>query len=159
MCDVLHELHQRLEEEGQEVDIVGHSLGGILAVSLAQRSRLVRRAITLSSPFGGSSLAAIMRFFAPNSIMNDVYPQSKLLVDARSKELTIPVLSVVTTGGRSPMIPEPNDGVVSILSQKALYGPEYVERSVNHFEVLLDFDTAQLISDFLWCPTLLPSSS
>ena len=156
MCDVLHELHQKIEEGGQEIDIVGHSLGGILAVSLAQRSKLVKHVVTLSSPFGGSSLAAIMRFFAPNTIMNDVHPQSKLLVDARSNPLTIPVLSVVTTGGRSPMIPEPNDGVVSILSQKALYGPEYVERSVNHFEVLLDVDTARIISDFIWCPTRRP---
>lgn len=150
MANVLSELHKQLEDDGRRISIVGHSLGGVLAVSLAQRSALVDRIVTMGSPFGGSSLASIMCFFAPNTVMNEVRPQSKLLTDVRKKELTTPVLSIVTTGGQSPMIPESNDGVVSVVSQKALYGPRYVERPVNHFEVLLDGETAQLISDFIW---------
>lgn len=150
MRQVLTELVRMAEEADETIDIVGHSLGGVLAVALSQRFPKVRRIVTLSAPFGGSAIASMMRFIAPGTIMEDIHPHSRLLTDLRSKPVTVPVKSVVTTAGRSPLLPEPNDGVVSITSQKSLVGPTYVERTVNHFEVLLDGDSARIISEFLW---------
>lgn len=149
MSLVLDEVAERMSTD-PEIVIVGHSLGGVLAVALSQRCPNVQKVVTLAAPFGGSNIASVMRWLAPNSIMNDVYPQSRLITGIRTKELTVPIFSIVTTGGRSPLIPEPNDGVVSVVSQKSLYGPHYVERAVNHFECLLDGETAQIISEFIW---------
>lgn len=149
MSVVLDEIEGRLRED-EDASIIGHSLGGVLAVALAQRCPQVQRVVTISAPFGGSHIASVMRWLSPNSFMNDIYPQSRLLTGIRTKALTVPVFSIVTTGGRSPLIPEPNDGVVAVSSQRALNGPQYVVRDVNHFECLLDPETANLISEFLW---------
>ena len=149
MLDVVDSIDSRINDDGEEALIIGHSLGGVLGVAVAQRNPLVKRLVTLASPFGGSMVAAMMRFMAPNTILDDIYPQSRLMVGIHRAALTIPTLSVITTGGRSPLIAEPNDGVVSVSSQKALYGPRYVERDVNHFEVLMDLETKRLIEEFI----------
>ncbi len=148
MAVVLDEIADRMASD-PDITIVGHSLGGVLAVALSQRCSNVRQVVTMGAPFGGSNIASVMRWLSPHSFMNDIYPQSRLITGIHNKALTIPVFSIVTTGGRSPLIPEPNDGVVSVASQKALYGPHYVERGVNHFECLLDGETAQIISEFI----------
>lgn len=149
MSVVLDEVEDRMKDDSDAI-IIGHSLGGVLSVALSQRCPQVKKVVTLGAPFGGSHIASVMRWLAPNSFMNDIYPQSRLLTGIRTKALTVPVFSIVTTGGRSPLIPEPNDGVVSVSSQRYLSGPQYVERNVNHFECLLDPETATMISEFLW---------
>lgn len=150
MSKVLDELVERAQDGPDSIDIVGHSLGGVLAVSLAQRLPKIRRVVTLSAPFGGSALASMLRFIAPGTIMEDIHPHSRLVMGLRSKPILAPTMSIVTTAGRSPLLPEANDGVVSISSQKSLPGPVYIERPVNHFEVLLDLETARLIDLHLW---------
>lgn len=147
---ILDQLVERAEASDETFDVIGHSLGGILAVALSQRTDRVRRVVTLSTPFGGSRLAAFMQFLAPGSLMEDIQPYSNLLTTVRSTPLTIPVTSVVTTGGTSPMMFERNDGVVTISSQMALDGPTYVEHDLSHFEVLLDNDVAKKITETLW---------
>jgi pimeloyl-ACP methyl ester carboxylesterase len=134
----------------EQIDIIGHSLGGVIGVILAHRLPNIRRVVTMSSPFGGSRIAAFLQFITPGTFMQDVQPLSPIMSEVRSKELSVPVLSLVTTGGRSPAILEPNDGVVSLQSQRALNGPRFIERPVNHFEVLLDEETPRIISEFLW---------
>lgn len=146
---VVDEIEKQIKEAG-EIDIVGHSLGGVFAVALSRRCPNIRRVVTMSSPFGGSRIAAFLQFITPGTFMESIQPYSSLMTEVRNGPLRAPVLSVVTTGGRSPAMPEANDGVVSLQSQRALDGPRYVELPVNHFEVLLAEETLPLIRDFLW---------
>jgi pimeloyl-ACP methyl ester carboxylesterase len=147
---VLDQLVEQAEKEDQPFDIIGHSLGGILTSAISQRTTKSRRAITMSSPFGGSRMAAWIQFMAPGSLLGDIQPFSSLLTEVRELGPGCPMLSFVTTGGASPLMLEPNDGVVTVRSQKALKGPQYIDRDVNHFEILLDPDTVNSIKNFLW---------
>lgn len=148
---VLEQLQDAAAKEDEPFDIVGHSLGGIFATILSQTSTKVRRVVTLSTPFGGSRMAAWLQFMAPGSLLEDIQPFSTTLRDIRNYTGPgCPMLSVVTTGGGSPVMLERNDGVVTVRSQRALKGPKYIERELNHFEVLLDPTTATAITEFLW---------
>jgi pimeloyl-ACP methyl ester carboxylesterase len=138
------------DQEAEPFDVIGHSLGGLMAVALSKRCANVRRIATLSSPFGGSRWAAFVQFLAPGTLLGDIQPFSGLVQEVRTGDLRSPTLSVVTTGGNTPFLFEHNDGVVTLASQRALHGPRYVEISVNHFEVLLDADVAGLVKSHLW---------
>lgn len=145
---VINEI-ERKALESEPFDIVGHSLGGVIGVILAQRCPQVRRVVTMASPFGGSRMAAFLQFLTPGTFMHHMQPLSPIMVEARQTPPR-PTLSLVTTGGSIPAFLEPNDGVVTLNSQRALIGASYVDVAVNHFEVLLDAQTPRLIFEFLW---------
>lgn len=130
-------------------DIIGHSLGGLLGVRLAQECPMVRRVVTMGSPFGGSQVAQFLRFFRPNSLMDDIQPYSPFLVKLRNTPFIQPVMSLVTSGGRNAMIAGANDGIVSVASQMDIRGPRFVEVDLSHSEVLLADESVGLISAFL----------
>ena len=60
---------------------------------------------------------------------------------------TKPHLAIVATQGL-PFFPEDNDGAITVASQTALDGARYARLPLNHFEVLLSHDVADLIRTF-----------
>lgn len=140
----------RAKEEGRPIRIISHSLGGIMALHLSFNAPNVEKIVTLGTPFGGSKIASLMRWLTPSQLFDDIHPQSGAVRTLFANKLAVPVRSIVTTGGKLPVFHEPNDGVVTVESQKALSGPEYIEISTNHFEVLLHPTTVDLIQEFLF---------
>lgn len=137
-----------IEQEGP-VTIISHSLGGLISIAAAKRVSLVDKIITLSSPLGGSRIAGFLRYVYPRQLFDDIHMNSRFVRSLKKGPLPCPILSVVTTEGAQLLIPEPNDGVVSVSSQKAIEGPRYVEMPLNHFEVLLSRDVVDVISLFI----------
>jgi pimeloyl-ACP methyl ester carboxylesterase len=127
--------------------IIGHSLGGVIAASVAQVSPVAKIA-TMGTPFGGSFAASVMRWFMPTQLMRDISQQSPILAALQNDPPQIPILSFVTDSGLSVM-GERTDGVVTVRSQMALPGPRYITVPQNHFEVLLDPSVAEQIDQFL----------
>lgn len=130
------------------VNIISHSLGGVMAVALAGRCSNVEKVATMSSPFGGSRAASFLQFITPGSFMSEIQPHSPLMREARNASV-VP-LCLVTTAGRSASMVEPNDGVVTIKSQMALDAAHYVKLPVNHFEILLSDETIHHIKGHIW---------
>jgi hypothetical protein len=58
-----------------------------------------------------------------------------------------PWTNVVTVKGQSPFMVEPNDGVVTISSQKHHADMELVEVDYNHYEVVLSDEVIKLIKE------------
>jgi hypothetical protein len=58
-----------------------------------------------------------------------------------------PWTNIVTVKGQSPFIVEPNDGVVTIASQKHHDDMELVEVDYNHYEVVLSDEVVKLIKE------------
>ncbi len=127
--------------------LIGHSLGGVIAASVAQVAP-VSKIATMGTPFGGSFAASVMRWFMPTQLMRDISQQSPILASLQNDPPKIPILSFVTDSGLSVM-GERTDGVVTVRSQTALKGPVYITVPNNHFEVLLDPSVAQQIDEFL----------
>ena len=123
----------------RDIFFVAHSLGGIYALHLANAiPEQVVGAVTLSTPYGGAEVAEFAKFFLPFSrLMRDIGPSSWVMQQASKIKIQHPWTNIVTVKGQSPFMTEPNDGVVTIASQKHLADMELVEVSYNHYEVVL----------------------
>jgi pimeloyl-ACP methyl ester carboxylesterase len=128
---------------------IAHSLGGIYALHLANAiPKQVKGAITLSTPYGGAEVADVVKYFLPFSrLMRDIGPSSWVMKQANKIKIQHPWTNVVTVKGQSPFMSEPNDGVVSIASQKHHADMELIEIDYNHYEVVLSEKVISLIKE------------
>ena len=126
--------------DGQtDLVFVAHSLGGIYSLHLANSMpNAVKGAITLSTPYGGAAVADYAKYFLPFSrLMRDIGPSSWAMKQADKIKIQHQWTNVVTVKGQSPFMHEPNDGVVTIASQKHHADMELIEVDFNHYEVVL----------------------
>jgi pimeloyl-ACP methyl ester carboxylesterase len=135
----------------EQIVFVAHSLGGIYALHLADSMpERVSGAITLSTPYGGAEVADYAQYFLPFSrLMRDIGPSSWAMRHADKIKIRHPWTNIVTVKGQSPFIVEPNDGVVTIRSQKCHIDMELVEVDYNHYEVVLSDEVIKIIKDRL----------
>jgi pimeloyl-ACP methyl ester carboxylesterase len=133
----------------QNLVFVAHSLGGIYALHLANAMPdSVKGAVTLSTPYGGAEVADYAQYFLPFSrLMRDIGPSSWVMKQASKIKIQHPWTNIVTVKGQSPFMHEPNDGVVTIASQKHHADMELVEVDYNHYEVVLSDVVVKLIKE------------
>jgi pimeloyl-ACP methyl ester carboxylesterase len=148
--DSMQEVRDRLPKG--EFALVGHSLGGVLAVLMtAEHADRVTKVVTISSPLGGSKAASSLRWIPGHpKIVEDITPSSPKIELISQLKLSVPTLSLVSTAGGLTLSPEPNDGIVTVDSQRALKFGRKVEIKANHFEILMFERTAKLIEGFLF---------
>jgi pimeloyl-ACP methyl ester carboxylesterase len=135
------------EYPDQALFFIGHSLGGIYALSLAEIfAQRVLGGITISTPYGGSEVASFLKYFVPfNRLLKEIGPTSPPIVHAAEIILSVPWCNIVTTRGNSPWISMPNDGVVTVESQRKHLGFDYIDVAANHYEVLMDPETVFIV--------------
>jgi pimeloyl-ACP methyl ester carboxylesterase len=148
--DSLDEVRKQLPKD--RFSIVGHSLGGIIAVLMAaEHHDRVDAVVGVSAPFGGSRAALGLKWVPGYpKILSDITPSSPKIELISQLRLEVPTLSVISTGGSLPTSMEANDSVVSVSSQRALPFGKKVEVKATHFEVLLHEKTLKLLRDFLF---------
>lgn len=148
-------IDQTLDKLSKQVDgpihIISHSLGGVLAVRLSQiHPDKVRSVTTMGSPLGGSEMAVRLRMLLPfNVFLKNIVPTNQIIRDLLAGGIVVPTLKMITTAGASPFDTKPSDGVVTVESQRALKGGVEMACHLNHFEVLLDPNVADLIRGFV----------
>lgn len=143
----LQDMADKLRNERQ-VFFVAHSLGGIYAMHLSQRmAKRVAGAVTISTPYGGSEVAAIARWFLPFSrLMRDIGPNDYPMRQTNYMTLPCAWTNIVTTNGSCPFISEPNDGVVTHNSMRHHADKmKLVDVPLNHYEILLSNRTVNII--------------
>jgi pimeloyl-ACP methyl ester carboxylesterase len=133
----------------KDMAFVAHSLGGVYSLHIANAMpEQVKGAVTLSTPYGGAEVAEFAKFFLPFSrLMRDIGPSSWAMKQAKQIKIQHPWTNIVTIKGQSPFIIEPNDGVVSIASQKHHEDMELLEVDYNHYEVVLSDQVVVLIKE------------
>jgi pimeloyl-ACP methyl ester carboxylesterase len=133
--------------ETKDIFFIAHSLGGIYALHLANAiPDQVVGAVTLSTPYGGAAVADVAKYFMPFSrLMRDIGPSSWAMTQANNIKIQHPWTNIVTVKGQSPFMTEPNDGVVSIVSQKHHADMELLEVDYNHYEVVLSDQVVDII--------------
>jgi len=144
-------LNYMLELLSSEEDIffVAHSLGGIYALHIANAiPKKIFGAVTISTPYGGAEVADYAQYFLPFSrLMRDIGPSSWVMRQADRIKIKHPWTNIVTVKGQSPFIIEPNDGVITIVSQKHHEDMELVEVDYNHYEVVLSDEVITIIKE------------
>lgn len=146
----------------ERIIFVGHSFGGILAVSIARElkdyldERNVNfQILSLSAPYGGSGLASLMRIIRPFSVfLKNIGSNDSFMRKFRSLELPCPVTAIVTTKGNTEWHNTiDNDGVVTIESQMYYHkiDPNFkaIKFDCNHFEVLLRDKPVEILMEML----------
>jgi pimeloyl-ACP methyl ester carboxylesterase len=133
------------------VVFIAHSLGGIYSLHIANAlPKQVLGAVTLSTPYGGAEVADVAKYFLPFSrLMRDIGPRSWAMSKAGEIKIQHPWTNIVTIKGQSPFMMAPNDGVVTIESQKAFKDMELVEVDFNHYEVVLAEPVIKIIKERL----------
>jgi len=151
--DIIEDAYSRIPE-GKPVHIIGHSLGGLIAVAISQlnevrKDKQIEKILTISSPFGGCKGADLLRWIYPtHRLFSDISTVSPTVRVIKKIGAVVQTKCLVTNHGAIPLINGENDGVVSVESQMALKGAEFAKQSHNHFEVLLSDDTVNSIRDF-----------
>ena len=151
--DSRHGFRNNLEKLKSELDgkdditFIAHSLGGVYALHLADHMPdRVKQGITMSTPYGGHHVALIAKMMMPfEQLLHDIGPGSWPMNSLRSIDLRWPWTNIVTTKGNVPWLESPNDGVVTIESQKHRADMELIEVEMNHYEVVLSQLTVDLI--------------
>ena len=144
----LAEMKQRLASVNQ-CFFIAHSLGGIYALHLSHHlPDNILGAVTLSTPYGGAEVSDYAQYFLPFSrLMRDIGPSSWAMREAAKIRVQHPWTNVVTLTGRSPFIIVPNDGVVSIQSQRHHEDMELIDVDYNHYEVVLAESVIEIIRE------------
>jgi pimeloyl-ACP methyl ester carboxylesterase len=133
----------------KDICFIAHSLGGIYALHLANAMpEVIKGAVTLSTPYGGAEVADYAQYFLPFSrLMRDIGPSSWVMKQASRIKIQHPWTNIVTIKGQSPFMHEPNDGVVTIASQRHHKDMELVEVDCNHYEVVLSDQVVRLVKE------------
>jgi pimeloyl-ACP methyl ester carboxylesterase len=141
----------RMQEELAGVDdifFVAHSLGGIYALHLANAlDGNVLGGVTMSTPYGGSEVAALVQFVLPFSrVIQEIRPGSAPIREANRIAIRWPWTNIVTIRGHTPLMPSRNDGVVTLDSMRFRDDMQLIELPVGHFEVLLSDEAVAVIA-------------
>lgn len=140
---------------GEAYSIVAHSLGGVVGMRLAASGEPVERMFTMSTPFGGCPAAAFFTLvFALAPVFADINPYGPTIRSILESEIRVPIRSIVSTAGGTPLIAEDNDGVVTVASQTRLVGPDYHAVAVNHHAVVQSGPVIDLAREFLFGPAV-----
>lgn len=133
----------------KNIFFVGHSLGGVYSLHLANAiPKQVLGAVTISTPYGGAEVADFAKYFLPFSrLLRDIGPSSWAMRQADKILIQHPWTNIVTIKGQSPFIVEPNDGVVTISSQRHHRDMELIDIDYNHYEVMLSDRVVNIIKE------------
>lgn len=128
--------------------VIGHSLGGIVALNLHDNPNVLGIA-TMASPLAGLQLTYLAKFLSRSDLICDAASDGRLMRDTKSRTYTKPVLHLVSTRGFNPFIYEDNDGVVPLRSQRDWHCGEVMDIDANHYEILQHPDAIAGISRFI----------
>lgn len=143
--------------DAQTVDLVGHSLGGVVVLALLEQSppRQAGRAVLLGAPVRGSRAAhGLARWPGGRGILGRAIAETVL--DARPRTRA-PAREIGVIAGTAPYglgrlvarLPEPNDGVVLVEETRLADARDQIELPVNHSGMLFSRAVADQAAAFL----------
>lgn len=130
------------------VNIISHSMGGLIAVMLYHKNIKINKLISMSAPLGGSKFAEYARWWTKNQLLIDL-SNRKLYDSLRNKKIKCDNLFIVTTKGYTNSYGIKNDCVVSVGSQYNVIGLNYKEFEFTHTEVLMSNEIVNEIDNFI----------
>ncbi len=139
--------------KNQDVSIIGHSLGGILATLISSRNESIdiSEIVTISTPFGGSDHARLLKWLYPSfKVFADITPRSPIIKEIQLANNFPKMISLISVGGSLNVMSGKNDGVVSVESQKVSPAAKKIDIDSNHFEILQDEKTIKEVKKFVF---------
>jgi pimeloyl-ACP methyl ester carboxylesterase len=122
----------------EPVHVIGHSMGGMIALFLAGHYQ-VQSITTIASPLDGLDVSMAQQYMSRSSFIRDLHQQA----------YPMPVQHIITTRGFNPYMFDENDGVVSLTSQRGWSAGAVHEIAANHAEIMQHDNCIKLIRSFI----------
>jgi pimeloyl-ACP methyl ester carboxylesterase len=143
--------------DATRIHLAGHSLGGLVIVSMLEREMLLRvgRVVLMGSPCGDSLAASrLARLPGGRALLGRSILEWRPVKEGRrlgSHEIGIIAGNIGFGLGRlvAPDLPRPNDGVVAVEETRLPGMREHVVLGVNHFGMVLSAAVARQACAFL----------
>lgn len=148
--NIIDQCNRVLDTATHPVVVVGHSMGGIVAVNLHDHPH-AESIVTVACPLSGLNinkfLQVLIAYRTPS--ISDIMHMSPFIMQTHSHEYTKPITCLVTTKGYNPAWYEKSDGVVSVSSQKRWVpnSARIHEIPYNHHEVLQSEEFYEVVRD------------
>jgi pimeloyl-ACP methyl ester carboxylesterase len=127
--------------------IVGHSMGGLIALGLANQP-WVQSITTIATPLGGVDVNLLQSYLSRSEFVKEISSNGEFIRHLNKMLINKPVQHLISAAGFSPWIYEPNDGVITLRSQRAMKFGEVHDVFANHAEIMLDDTTVSYLLDF-----------
>ena len=135
------------ENTKKRYHVVGHSMGGLMALGLAG-TPWVASITTIATPLDGLEINLLQNYLSRSSFLGEISTYSDFLKNIHEKKYTMPIQHIISTHGFNPYIWEPNDGVVTLRSQRGWKSGVTHDVSANHTEIMMTPETVKLLATF-----------
>ena len=143
ITQILHDY----ENTKKRYHVVGHSMGGLMALGLAGKP-WVASITTIATPLDGLEINLLQNYLSRSSFLGEISTYSDFLKNIHEKKYTMPIQHIISTQGFNPYIWEPNDGVVTLRSQRGWKSGATHDVSANHTEIMMTPETVKLLATF-----------
>ena len=143
----LESIIQGVNDQDEQCHVIGHSMGGLIALSLIDRP-WVKSVTTISTPLGGIDISILQSYLSRSGFMNDISSHGAFIDQIKNISTTKPVQHIISNTGFNPWLYEPNDGVVTLRSQRAVSFGSTHDVDANHIEILMTDQTVNILDGF-----------
>ena len=128
--------------------VIGHSMGGMIALYLAKH-RNIKSITTIASPLNGLDFNLAQQYFSRSSFIRELSTNGKIIRELQDHDYAVPVQHIISTRGFNPYMFDENDGVVSLKSQRGWAAGIAYEINSNHSEIMQNDECVKLIEQFV----------
>jgi pimeloyl-ACP methyl ester carboxylesterase len=150
--DIVSDARDMLYCFNRDTIVIGHSMGGLIALALEQEDP-TKKVITIASPIAGLKVPRLSEFFLlyREPALNDIMYHSSFMNVIHTRNYTKPICNVIATRGFNPFIFEKSDGVISISSQTKWFpkNSKVVEIYSSHHEILQNEELIDIVKESL----------
>lgn len=139
---------QAIDSIDEPVHVIGHSMGGMIALYLAGHHQ-VQSITTIASPLDGLDVSMAQQYMSRSSFIRELKKNGRFIMDLHQQSYPMPVQHIITTRGFNPYMFDENDGVVSLTSQRGWSAGAVHEISANHAEIMQHDDCIKQIKTFI----------
>jgi len=132
----------------EPVHVIGHSMGGMIALFLAGHHQ-VQSITTIASPLDGLDVSMAQQYMSRSSFIRELKKNGQFINQLHYQAYPMPVQHIITTRGFNPYMFDENDGVVSLTSQRGWHVGVVHEIAANHAEIMQHDDCIKQIKTFI----------
>lgn len=137
-----------IDNINEPVHVIGHSMGGMIALYLAGHHQ-VQSITTIASPLDGLDVSMAQQYMSRSSFIRELRKNGRFIMDLHYQAYPMPVQHIITTRGFNPYMFDENDGVVSLNSQRGWSAGTVHEIAANHAEIMQHDDCIKQIKQFI----------
>jgi pimeloyl-ACP methyl ester carboxylesterase len=140
--------NKALNKETEDCVVIGHSLGGLIAINLHDNEK-VSKIITLAAPLSGIEIPVVFKPFVyyNTPLLQQISPQSRFIKQIHDGRYTKSITCCFATRGYNPLINERSDGLITLATQQQWTPPYSLQYDIecNHYEILQNRTVVEII--------------